>query len=281
MNNFENISNPNQEKPKIPETLTGQETADLAEQLYSKCSPEFAKSLVHSNVALTMAGLKPQTEFFVDIENQDQVKEIQEDVKKINAYLANEKLKIKFVAVEEAVEPERSHEKPSIMVGIFNLNGFERISKTSTISGVEPFESSLGFEDENFTRNKGIPGIERIQQWALRVLENLKRAQSEGKIPNDADVEIIFEGLEKGYPDQAVIDFSRAYTNKNMGDLEVVPIRGIATYDEAQPVYDVFPENMDDPAIRENVRQAEEILDAFYSSDWHQGLNLEKYKKGE
>lgn len=276
------FKNPEQEK-NLPEILTGQETADLAENLYSRVSPEFAKNLVHSNVALTLAGLKPQTEFFIDVNSEFGMNEVVKDIESANSYFNEVGAPVKLGVYPEVLEGRLPNNSSFVMVNFVNLHGLERLSKTSKFSGVEAFDSSLGFEnpDHNLGSQPRILGFERVQEWTLKFKTILEKAQAEGQITQDCDVEIIFDGLFKGYPYQATEDFSWAHKNDQMDKLVVVPIRGIGTYDEAEPSYDCLPEHLDDTDIRENVRQAEEILDAFYGSDWHQSLNLEKFKPEE
>lgn len=246
-----NFENPEQEK-NLPEILTGQETANLAQELYNRVSPEFAKCLLHSNVILCLAGLKPHTEFFINLENAYSREKLDEDLENINNYLKSNNLP-SIVYFKEQFEKDG---KQIVMVYLDNFVGLERISKTSKIGGIKTFDSSQGFDG--------------LMEWAKETKTALKEAESRGEIDS---AENIYAGLMRGYPDVALLDYATAYQNNQMDTLAEVPIRGVGIYKEAQPIYDVLPEHMDDPEVRTNVAQAEKILEEFYNSDWHKKLS--------
>ncbi len=49
----------------IPEPLTGAETADIVSEIYSAAGPRLGSRFVESNIVLTLAGARGQTEFYL------------------------------------------------------------------------------------------------------------------------------------------------------------------------------------------------------------------------
>ncbi len=242
-------------KPRreIMEILADQQLVDLVDGLYKKCSLEFAEHLVESNVILTLSGLKPQTEFFIDLKKEDQLGQIKADVEKLNNWLAENNFIIRFIVAESLVTNREGQQ--AAMIGVINMGGLARISRSSHLPGVESFDPSTGFIG--------------YKEWFLRTELLLKKAQEQGHLAADVDTDIVLQGLAKGYPDQAILDFDIALREDAQDRLVDSGIAHVGTYDEAQPNYDFFPEHADNPDIIENIRQAGKILENFYGSDWH------------
>jgi hypothetical protein len=249
------------EKEKYPEVLTGQEVADLVKNLSEQCSPLLAEHLVKSNVVLTLAGLKPMTEFPIKVKDAEDVAQIQNDIDKLNKYLAQEQKNIMFLKITNKpfiIGGSESEEK-AVLLDLYNLSGFERISKISKIPGLTPFYSNQGFEI--------------LFTWAKEIVPKLQKAKDEGLIPQNYDPENLFDGIIRGYPDQAIYDYADALSKNDIENMSESRIPNTGRYEEAQPNYDFYPEHAEDPAIKKNIAEAGKILEDFYASKWHSELN--------
>lgn len=101
-----------------------------------------------------------------------------------------------------------------------------------------------------------------------QIYEGMEAAQGEGKIPSDVDIEVVWEGLLLGYPDQAIWDFEQARRKGDMGRLvetdwlSTVP----AGFNKgAHPTFSYYPEHEDDSEIQAYIQKARQVLESFYS----------------
>ncbi len=234
---------------EIPEILSGQDVADKVEKVFDKILPDLASGLIESNVVLTMAALKPSSDFFVDLKSVEDAKRLEAEVAKLNELLNDKLINFRtggkpFIAA--------SDKRLTLMLGVDNLVGWERMTKTTKISGVPKFDHKLGWEG--------------FEKWYPSFVKSVKKAQQMGEIP--AKYEVI-GGLMHGYPDQAIYDFEdwrNTGKKKKMVESQI-PYTG--TYKEAEPNYDFSPEHANDPQIQENIKIAGKVLEGFYKSKWH------------
>ncbi len=236
------------EKAKIPEPLSGQETALLAEKIFNNTDNRVAQHMVDSNVILTLSGFKPSTDVFISIAHESEIESVMLEVEKLNSYLEQTHPDIR---ISTSGRPSRKGNLTSIKVN--SLLGYERLSKKSRLPGMTPFDSSTGWEG--------------WWEWYKKVCDDLEEAQEQGKIPKTIHV---IGGMIHGYPDQAILDAADSeHTDKKMGD---VPIPNTGLYNEAEPSFLVYPEHLGDPSIQEYVKQAGQILKDFYDSEWHKKI---------
>lgn len=233
-----------------PEPLSGMETSKIVEELYSQLPVHVAAHLVDPNVVLTIAAARGQTEFFIRNPSADDA----ESIHVSNRIL--DKFGLRFRQVGRI--DRDAQERPSLMVSVDSLKGYERVSKQTKIPGVLPFESSTGWEGYNHWSTATIKAIIDLSE---------KRMPHE---PNKA-FKTIHGGLVKGYPDQAIWDYfdwdDGKEINKKLAESNI-PLAGY--YPCAQPNFDFYPEHASDPAIIAIEKDWNRILEEFYNSPWHQ-----------
>lgn len=242
-----------QEILDIPEVLSGSEVADIAKECYAKAPNLLGPKLVESNIVLTLAGLKGATEFFIPLRQDMDEQTIDKEISILNSLL--EERGINFDKAGKPFMTKEGLEKQ--MVGIINLRGLERVSKMTNIPGVEEFDSNQGFSGE--------------ESWRLKTINNLKKNQLSGLVPykDKRVVGNIFGGLERGYPDVAIMDFVDWIEHGRKKEISNSNISLVGTYVEAEPNYSFYSEHTDDDSVQKNIKQAELILKGFYQSSWH------------
>ena len=249
-----------QEGKAIPDFLSGQETADLVAKVFGKLRPNFSEHLVDSNVVLTLAGFKPQTDFFIELNiPQDRVL-VEGQVEGLNAELKGINPEIKFQIV--GLPFEDSANRLTQMVSVENLLGVERVSKVSKIPGVESFNRAAGWRG--------------LSKWHKKIIENFEfneKAQTQPFNNRGAFMNVL-TGLYKGYPDTAIYDFAEWSPTDRSRKMQGSNIPYAGTYKEDQPNYSFYPEHANNLDIQENIKQAGKILEAFYESDWHKKMSL-------
>lgn len=258
---MEGISkNPDQvkEELKIPEALSGQETAKIVEDLFERCPIALSSSLVESNVVLTIAGIKSFTNCDPYIVSKQNLEDFRRGVNEINQYFQERSLPVSFKLIDET-DFSSSENINRISIMILNLVGFERATKRSKIPGVSVYEASSG--PEGFNRFWG------------DFEERIKRAKEEGKISKDLNDDILSQGIYLGYPDQAILDYSDWYTKKkDPYEIRDANIPYSRTYQCAEPNFDYYKEHENDPDIRQYIEEAGTALRDFYESDWHKRI---------
>lgn len=85
---------------KLPELLDGKDVAKLVEGICQE-TPLLSQHFAESNIVLTIAGLKPQTEFFVPLTKEKDIARYQQEVQKLNKYLQQHMPHIKFGLIGE------------------------------------------------------------------------------------------------------------------------------------------------------------------------------------
>lgn len=239
-----------------PERLRGEQVANLVKQVFEKYPFEITQYLVDSNVVLTLAGLKGQTEFFIDIPDTVKDEIVMKGIKDLGAELQNINPDlIMQLTGEPSVASDNSR---SMMVNVLNLAAVEEwVSKTKLL------------DLPHFDKSEGLMGFEK---WREEVVK---------KFGGDSDKEQMVIGVIKGYPDQAITDFIDWLKSGSKKKIQDVDIPHTGTYKEAGPIYSFYPEHANDPEIVSNAKQSSEVLAGFYESQWHKDVadNL-SFKKG-
>ncbi|MDD3723811.1 MAG: hypothetical protein PHW92_15255 [Lutibacter sp.] len=244
MENYENLR---------LEPLSGIETAKLASKVYEILGSELGCRLAEPNIILLIAGLKGHADIpWVKIDGSKILK-----LEEINTQLKNYDLEIYY--------PKKIKDDSKITsLTLVNLKGVEIKSKTTRIPGVPPYDRNLGREE--------------LMSWYKKVNILLGEAQKSGKIPKEVDIKILIEGIDLGYPDQAIFDFEKCLREGKIHDdlLEADILSSIPEaikYQGAVPEFDYYPEHKDDPEIIDYVSTAKKILEEFYQSDWFKELS--------
>lgn len=248
-------------KENVPETLNGEEVSLMVEKVYDKLSPDLARCLVQSNVVLAMAGFKPRSDFFIDINSPEDTTRLAAEVEKFNKFLNNPQIRFRVQGKPfEIPEGKRLTQ----MLGVDSLLGWERMTRITKIPGVPVFDRQLGWNG--------------FEKWHGNFIKGIEQAEKAGKIPADNDVP---SGLMHGYPDQAILDFGDWYYTGRHKELKESNIPYTGIYSEAEPNYDFYPEHANDPAIKENIKKAGVILKEFYESKWHKQVapSLQSYQR--
>lgn len=235
------------------EVLSGERVAGFVERVFSALSPELREHLVDSNVVLTLAGLKPQTEFFVTLENEECRKKIEDEVEGLNASLEAHFPEVKFhLAGEPRVKP-RTQEVYQ-MISVENLHGYERATVSTKIPDIPPYDSKTGWEG--------------LSKWRKTFFESFDKLPDDEK--KERENQII--GIMKGYPDVAINDFMDWLRSgeKHLKGMDFAKIPFMGLYQEAEPAYEFKKEHADDPSIVANIKEAGDILRDFYRSEFHQ-----------
>ena len=249
---------------EIPHALTGGKVVEIVSNNFDELPVKLRNHLVESNVVLTLAGLKPQSEFFIDIDTEEESKILANQINQLNAKFNETNPEISFLLVGDPFV-SGSHKDPTPltqMISVKNLIGAERISKISKIPGMIPFEASSGWQGAEI--------------WWHKVVANVEKLQRDNQLPQGEHVsQNVLSGWMKGYPDQAILDFTDFDNTGRKKKLQDSNIPCVGIYREAQPNYDFYPEHANDPQIRENIEQAGRILKEFYESDWHRKIASE------
>lgn len=246
----------------IPQPMSGLETANLVGQLFDKLPKEVRKNLVDSNVVLTMAGLKPQTEFFIDVPNDQSLGNVKRGIEMLNEFLKELNPNLRFKLVDKPFISPTDKQRTQ-MISVENLLGFDRASKKSKLPFMAPFDLRSGWNG--------------LQEWAKGVNGKIEKIKANTKEESDRkNLDTLVTGFVKGYPDQAIYDYADWFKGgKKRKRQRATDISYVGMYDEAEPVYSFYPEHSDDESIRENIEAAGEILKEFYESDWHRKVEPE------
>lgn len=247
------FSPPQAEKSKDQTILSGQKVAKIAESLYSRLDSRLATHLVRPNVVLTLAGLKGMADVHWVTLNKDIISQLD---------ALNREFAPQFIYFQV---PESFKKSPAEdgQVNVFNGRALARKSQITTIPGVPRYETSQGSGE--------------LLDWFHNLFDNLDNAQREGKIPKEVDIQILWEGIVLGYPDQAIRDFEKCLRTGDIHqDLKFSPIlEGIPyaeKYGAPVPEFNYYSAHENDPEIAEYITKARRILTDFYDSAWHQKL---------
>ena len=249
--------NPETQEKATPDILSGEEVAVLTSELYNRLSERLNYRLVDSNVALTLAGLKPATYFVIDVKNENDAEELKQELNQVNSYLSGGNNHIRF-SVEGRQEDENKAIKKSIIF-VRNLAGYERVTNSTKIKQIPHFMHTEGFEG--------------LSEWQKQVFLNLYSAKQNGDIPEFYDIDSMAEGIEYGYPDTAIRDMETwDHGGRPEGNISDTNIPYTGMYQEAEPNFAYLTEHADDEGIRNYVTRATNILKGFYESEWHKNM---------
>ncbi len=238
------------------EPLSGIETAKLAAEIYEILGAELGCRLAEPNIILLISGMKGYADMPWVKLDKEKIAELE---------LVNSRLK-KFGL--EIIYPKKL-EGDFVISGITvkNFKGVEIKSKTTRMPGVPPYNSKLGEEG--------------LMKWHREFDNSLKEAQKEGKIPKAVDLEILFEGIIFGYPDQAIIDFEKCLRigkiHEDLLEADILSsVSEAKKYQGAVPEFDYYPEHKNNSEIIDYISKAKKILNDFYQSDWFKELSRRK-----
>lgn len=249
--------NERQELNINPERLKGEQVAKLVEKVFEKYPFDITQHLVDSNVVLTLAGMKGQTEFFIDVPDEAKDEMLKKGIKDLSAELQaldpNLMMRLEREPFEAASDKMRT-----MMVNVLNLATLDEwITKTKLC------------EFPSFDKSQGFAGYDK---WREAIIE---------KFGEESDEEEMGVGVRKGYPDQAIIDFIDWYNTGREKEKDDANILLTGIYEEAEPIYSYYPEHVDDPEIVDNVHKSSEVLAGFYESQWHKEVAPRfDFKKG-
>lgn len=223
------------------ELLTGVETAKLVSEIYNALGPLNGCHFVEATAVLALAGLKGFT-FLVDCTiNQDEIEKIDQ----LNLILEDQGIKIEYFL------------KDPSQINIINLKGLEYKTKRTRIPGFVPYQSNSGFEGR--------------MEWFRKLDENIVSAQTQGFLSPEIDITVYDQGIQFGYPDQAIIDFEKSLRTgdiqKDLIESDIMFTHPAAQkYQNPVPDFDYDPKKAD-PEVLEYLERAKQILRDFYSSE--------------
>jgi hypothetical protein len=236
-----NLIETQEDNVEMPELKTGEQIAQIVEKIY-EISPRLASALVESNAILCMAGYKAYADLTIPTNKEpSQIdKEIADAIDSANRLFAKS---LSEFRLNSRGESKVSRIGKVIWLCPYNLHGFERNTKSTKIPGIPIFNTSEGFD--------------KIHESEERLKRALEEQQKEKKFPPGSNnIEIVQEGIELGYPDQAIYDFMDWYNGDRKKELQSANIVGTGTYPEAQPVFDFYPEHEFDPQIQKSILNA-------------------------
>lgn len=231
--------------------LNGEQTARLISKFYSELGPRIGAHLVDPNVVITIAGLRGHGNFLMHNLTSDEKLKLE----KINE--TSQKSGIKFILHDDPTD-ELSD------ISIINFKGMENTSKLSRLSFITPFDSSTGYEG--------------FLSW---LKESRHKAESyfqdKASFHKEALDHLII-GLERGYPDQALLDLYNAYLKytdfpKNIFNLfKLTRIPYSDFYDNAQPNFHYLAEHENEKSIAATKQTWGDLLTDFYNAPWHKAI---------
>lgn len=238
----------------IPEPLTGAETANIVSELYSAAGPRLGSILVESYIVLTLAGARGQTEFFLS----EPTIEDRKAIEALNDILLRKGLKM--TDYQTFVSP--SNGKETLMIDLESLRGYARVSRLTKIPGIKPFDESTGWNG--------------LKTWIHESYESMEQAQAQGKIPyTEEDVQHIFTGVIKGYPDIATYDICKWSNDGRKYEIDETDIAHVSLYRGAEPNFSFLPEHANDPSIKDTVNKWGKLLGEFYATPWHEKIKTD------
>lgn len=234
------------EYAELGEKLKTETAVDAISNVDQKAGSDLIPYLVEPNVVLTLAGERGQTEFFIDSTDPKYEKAIT---------AANEVLAEKGIYIHDGGVHIGANGKESRIVGVYSAEGLHKTSSETEIPGIEEFDASAGFD------------VERYKSWCFNSVEGVKAAQAEGRVPGGLGAEHIVVGVDKGYPDKAILGYAEHpddYENMTSSNVEYADY-----YQCAEPNYD-YPKSLEsDPDIIGQQKRWGETLKSFYNSEWH------------
>lgn len=240
------------------EPLSGQEVADNMENIFTQLSLNMKKKILGSNVILTLSGMKPNTEVSLTANKDQNLLEYKKDVEILNQNYSDKGINFKLY---DKVEEKRSNKELYQSLMIESLRGYERITKTLKIPGLEipVFNTESGFAG--------------LGQWKRKLWESIDKANDQGKLPfrlTEKESDHLYAGIQFGYPSQAILDIVDPALQARKEEQVDSQIPYADMYSDAQPDFEFLPEHSNDQEIKEYIKKAGEILKDFYQSKWQQ-----------
>jgi len=207
-------------------------------KLYPLLEPRLGIYLTDPNVVLVLGGARGYTTFPV---YRPQPGDIQAFLKLNEVCESNG---IRFRGSEGSCVKD----EPCINIYVFSLAGFDLVSSRTKL-----------FDVRHYSANTGWTGFDK---WRLETSYLIGKAEYKGLVRDSNAGSIILQGLDYGYPDEAILGVLR------VGFHEASTSIPYANYYEcAQPNYDYDPK--DAVAINKHSSFWGEILHDYYSSAQH------------
>lgn len=236
---------------KTPESLSGFETAKLAEEVYSTLGPDNGCRMVEPSAILTLAGLKS----IADIQS---AKYDEAEVTKAD--------EVDFLLQQRDITLRCIPHFPQRAIGallLSNLNGLAYTTSRTKLPGYSPFVVEQGSD--------------RIGEWEEAAEAKQRELIKQGVLDPAIDLSIYLQGIQLGYPDQAIIDFEHCFRSGDpQGDLQEADILSVSPYAQeyhgAVPEFDFYPASANDRQIVDYITKARRVLQDFYATLWFQKL---------
>lgn len=216
-------------------------------ELYTEVGPEVGCRLVEANMVLTLADARGQTEtpfWWPEKIDKEQLERLVES--------SNESFR--FATTSE----EHNKFGPYVFLSVESLLGYEVATRDRRISGIQPFMVSSGWEG--------------LKRWKAETRRALEFNKANGGLPSHAEIDHIYSGVIKGYPDAAILDVGIPGMVRDMRKFKHTEIPFSRLYWGAEPNYDYLPET-ENADILEHQASWGIILEEFYASSWHQELS--------
>ncbi len=228
---------------------------ERAREFYEKPGPRLGSYLVQPNVVLTLAGARGQTEFFIDNPTSEDV----EQLKKLREETAGGDVIFTPSAVQEHKNP------PYLGVSVDVKDGYISTFKNSHLANLPPPPPDADWKS--------------VIKWHQDTKESLLEKQKRGEIPANMELDHVLIGIEKGYPDVAVMSAMGVYAIEDKEQRKKAEEKLLSTdiahsreYSCAEPNFDYGEEYKDHPDIVKTEKEWGEILSKFYDSEWHKNL---------
>jgi hypothetical protein len=247
---------PKQNENQIEDGVPSFERAlERVRKFYEKLGPRLGSYLVHPNVVLTLAGARGQTEFFIDNPTSEDI----EQHKKLRQETTGGDVIFTPSAVQENKKP------PYLGVSVDVRDGYIATFRNSHLADLAPPPPDADWKS--------------VIKWHQDTKESLYEKQKRGEIPVNMELDHVLIGIEKGYPDVAVMSAMGAYSiedevqrKKKVDKLLSTDISHAQEYSCAEPDFDYGEEYKDHPDIVKTEKEWGEILSKFYDSEWHKSL---------
>ena len=236
---------PNQQILFAKPLMNGEETSEFVSSLYNELGPRIGSHLVESNVVITLAGVRGETEFSMHNVSSSEKAKIEKINKKTNP------LGIYFSCIED--------KKADIdTFTILNLHGIDRSSKLSKLPFVEPFAASSGMDG--------------LRNWFKVVRAQAKEYFVKKNQLNEENLTHLMVGVGLGYPDQALLDGYYTHTGQWRPTLSCTQIPCADYYKCPEPNFLYLPEHGSEESIAQINTSWGKVLEEFYNSLWHRSI---------
>jgi hypothetical protein len=218
----------------------------VAGAIYAACGARLGAVLVEPNVVLTLGGYRGQTECWMTHPCRGDL-----------ALIARADRAARRFGVRLEGEALRAARRRAVMmINVESLAGYAYTSAQSTMPGVTAFDPTGGW------RGLGL--------WKRTLRSRLGRAQAAGEISRVVEIDHVWAGVLKGYPDAAILRYLEADA------IEVDEVTTVDSdlplaraYECGEPNYDYPPALADDPVIQAHRRLWNDALIDFYAGPWH------------